>query len=113
MTEAGNGKIHSYPLERLLIFTEEVFESIKKELSKLKINKPKPKKIYAKQQESSKAEYKPLSQRIVHSFEPSSVWPAFDSKQWRQRRMYDWYNQFTLDDRQGVSLKNIINSLQT
>lgn len=110
LINAGNGKIHPYPLEKLLIFTEKVFESLKSELSAFKSNEPKPKIANVKQVPTIK--YKQLPQRITHDYEPSNIWPAYDSNRWRWRRMYDWFNQSTLDDRQNASLKNILKQLQ-
>ena len=106
----GNGKIHPYPLERLLIFTEELFESLKKELKKFKSNEPKLEKANVKQKPNGKS--KPLPERITYDYEPSNIWTAYDGNKWRWRRMYDWFNQLTLDDRQNASFKKIIKQLE-
>ena len=107
----GNGKIHPYPLERLLIFTEECFESLQKELVRFKINESKPKKVTVKQ--APKLEYRPLPQRITHDYEPSNIWPAYDGARQRWRRMNEWFSRLTQDDRQNRTLENVLKNLQT
>ena len=106
----GNSKIHPYPLERLLIFTEKLFENLKKELAQFESNEVKPEKVNVKQKPNVKS--KPLPGRITHDYEPSNIWSAYDGNKWRWRRMYDWFNQSTLDDRQNASLKYIIKQLE-
>jgi hypothetical protein len=107
---SGNGKIHPYPLEKLLIFTEKTFESLKKEISKFRSNEPKLEIIHAKQSPRLKA--KPLRYRITGDYEPSNVWTAHDGARQRWRRMNQWFSQSTLDDRQNVSLENVLKQLQ-
>lgn len=106
----GNGKVDPYPLERLLIFTEKTFKSLKNELSEFKSNGLKPEIANVKQ--VPKVKYKPVPQRIIHDYEPSNIWTAYDGARQRWRRMNDWCNQSTLDDRQNASLENVLKRLQ-
>jgi hypothetical protein len=106
----GNGKIHPYPLERLLIFTEKTLESLKRELSRFKLNERRPEIANVKQ--VPKVKNKPLPERITHDYEPSNIWTAYDGARQRWRRMNQWFSQSTLDDRQNVSLENVIKQLQ-
>ena len=88
----GNGKVHPYPLERLLIFTEKLFESLKKELFEFKSNKPKPEITDVKQ--VPKVKYKPAPQRIIHDYEPSNISHAYDGDYWRWQRVSEWFKEY-------------------
>ena len=89
--KTGNGKIHPYPLERLLIFTEEVFESLKKELLQFKTNEPKQQQINVKPRPN--VQYKPLPQRIAHDYTPSNASHMYDSDYWRWQRVSEWFKE--------------------
>ena len=94
-----------------MIFTEECFESLKKELARFKINEPKLKKAAVKQ--APNVQYKPLPQRFTNDYEPSNIWPAYDGARQRWRRMNEWFSRLTQDDRQNKTLENVLKSLQT
>jgi len=106
----GNGKIHPYPLEKLLIFTEKTFKSLKKEISNFKLKEQISETANA--EKSPRIKHKPLPQRITHDYEPSNIWTAYDGARQRWRRMNDWFNQSTLDDRQDALSKNMIKQLE-
>lgn len=106
----GDGNIHHYPLERLLIFRDDVFESLKKELKGVRFFKNQPKPPKPKNGTQPKI-IKPIPDRFTHEYEPTNVWVAYDGARQRWRRMNEWFARSTIDDRQNVSLKNIMNQL--
>ncbi len=89
---SGNGKVHPYPLERLLIFTEKLFESLKHELSDFKSNKPTPEIANVKQ--IPKVKNKPLPERITHEYIPSNISHAYDGDYWRWQRVSEWFKEY-------------------
>ena len=88
----GNGTIDRYPLKRLLIFTEKVFKSLKKEISRFKLFETKPRAIdHVIQPSNIKKEQIPA--RITHDYEPSNILYVQDSAPWRWRRVNEWFAQ--------------------
>jgi len=94
-SQGGNGKIHHYPLERLLIFTEKLFKSLKKELAEFKTKQQKVKIVKTKQTPNVK--YKPLPQRIIRDYEPSKISHAYDGDYWRWQRVSEWFKEYAQD----------------
>lgn len=88
----GNGKVHPYPLERLLIFTEKLFESLKKEIFEFKLNEPRPE--IANVKHVPKVKNKPLPERITHEYIPSNISHAYDGDYWRWQRVSEWFKEY-------------------
>jgi hypothetical protein len=96
-----------------LIFTEKTFKSLKRELSRFTEKKPrklKPKICVAAPPSHVKKQR--ISKRITHAYEPSNIWPAYDSDRWRWRRFKEWFNQCNQDNQSKTTLQHILRSYQ-
>ena len=75
-----------------MIFTEKLFESLKRELSEFTSNEPRPKVVKVKQ--APKVKHKPLPQRIIHDYDPSNISHAYDGDYWRWQRVSEWFKEY-------------------
>ena len=75
-----------------MIFTEKLFESLKKELFEIKSNEPRPK--IANVKHIPKVKNKPLPERITHEYIPSNISHAYDGDYWRWQRVSEWFKEY-------------------
>ena len=95
----------------MLIFTNVVFEALQREVAKYFVKKRSKPKQKTDEQLLQISESVPTPSKIFRDYEPTNIHAAYEGNIWRWRRMYDWFNQLTLDDRQGAYSKNIIKQL--
>jgi len=86
-----------------LIFTEKTFRSLQKEITVLRPARRWPAKAIVKS--VAQPETDPLPKRIIHDYEPSHVWSAYDGRRQRWRRVNEWFAQFTRDERESEYAK--------
>ena len=108
----GNGKIDRYPLKKLLIFTEKLFEKLKKELAQFTTKKTKkPKSDADNIKRLPIVQKKQISQRIIHDYQPSHIWSTRNSSYWQWKRVKEWFIQYAQDNQQEMTPKNILKRL--
>ena len=96
-SRSGNGIIDCYPLEKILIFTQETFQKLKIELAAYELSqKPKTKKEF-KVKRGIIPTVSATPREIWHAFEPSRISHAYDGDYWRWQRVAEWFKEYAQD----------------
>ena len=93
----GNGIIDCYPLEKILIFTEETFQTLKSELLTYELTQKPETKKKAKTTLAIIPRTKIKPRRTWHAFEPSRISHAYDGDYWRWQRVAEWFKEYAQD----------------
>jgi hypothetical protein len=107
----GNGKIHRYPLEKLLIFSKKTFKELNKELRQL-IPKPSKPKKHSNVKLKKTIVPEPRKQRIHHEHQPTNVIYMLESNPWRWRRVNEWFAQHGQMEAKQISIFDEIVALR-